>query len=116
MHTRMLSKVGYMGIKFDMSKAYDKVEWAFLEAVMKKMEFPDRWIRLIMECVCTVSYAILINSQPVGNILSPRGLQKGDPISPYLFLICAEALNSLLTQAEKRGLSLEYPRPKMDLD
>jgi hypothetical protein len=70
MHTRMLSKFGYMGIKLDMSKVYDRMEWAFLEAVMKKMEFSDRWIRLIMEC----SYAILINSQPVGNILPPRGL------------------------------------------
>jgi hypothetical protein len=46
----------------------------FLESSDEKMEFSDRWIRLIMECVYTVSYAILINSQPVGNILLPREL------------------------------------------
>jgi hypothetical protein len=63
-----------MGIKLDMSKVYDRVKWSFLEAMMKKMEFLEKWIRLIMECVCTVTHSILINAKRVGNILPSRGL------------------------------------------
>jgi hypothetical protein len=69
----MWSKTGYIGIKLDMSKAYNMVEW--LKNVMEKMEFLDKWIRLIMECVNTITYSILINGEPVGNILPSRGLR-----------------------------------------
>jgi hypothetical protein len=61
MHTRMWSKVGYMGIKLDMSKAYDRMKLAFFKAILSKMGFPSRWINLIKECVRSVTYAILVN-------------------------------------------------------
>ena len=64
-----------MGIKLDISKAYDKVEWSFLEPVMCKMEFPEAWITLIMGWVSSVSYAILVNRQPIGNIKPSRGIR-----------------------------------------
>ena len=105
-HTRMWSKVGYMGIKPDMSKTYDRVEWAFLESVMCKMGFPTRWIQMIMECVRTVIYAILVNGQSVGHIIPKKGLWQGDPLSPYLFLICTEALSAMLSKAEKNGIKI----------
>ena len=47
MHTCMWSKVGFMGIKLDMSKVYDRVKWLFLEAVTEKMGFEPGWIGLI---------------------------------------------------------------------
>jgi hypothetical protein len=65
MHTRMWSKVGFMGIKLDMSKANDKVEWDFLNAVMDKMDFAGRWRSLIMACVRTITYSVMVNGQPV---------------------------------------------------
>jgi len=61
MHTNMWSKVGFMGIKLDMSKTYDRVEWKFLEVVIEKLGFSQRWISLIMVCVRTVSYAVVVN-------------------------------------------------------
>jgi hypothetical protein len=109
MLTRMWSKTRFIGFKLDMSKAYDRVEWVFLEAVMRRLGFTKRWIHLIMGCVRSVSYSIIINGCLVGDIRPSRGIRQGDPISPYLFIIYAEALSALLQQAEKNGVITGVP-------
>ena len=100
----------YMAIKLDMSKAYDKVEWGFIEQVMKKLGFHDSQICLIMRCITFVSYSVLINGVAFGNIIPLRGLRKGDPLSPYLFLPCVDGFSSLISKAIKNqmlsGLSI----------
>jgi len=101
-----------MGIKLDMSKAYDKVKLDFLEVVMRKMGFDDRWVNLVMACVWSVSYAIVIHAQTVGDIKPSRGIFQGDLLSPYLFFICTEALSSLLQRAEQRESITGVPTSK----
>uniref|UniRef100_A0A2N9EQ08 Reverse transcriptase domain-containing protein n=1 Tax=Fagus sylvatica TaxID=28930 RepID=A0A2N9EQ08_FAGSY len=103
MHNQRSRSVGSMALKLDMSKAYDRVEWGFLKQVMIRMGFCDKWISLIMECISTVSYSLLINGEPTGHIIPTRGIRQGDPISPYLFLLCAEGLNGLLQKATSQG-------------
>ena len=67
-----------MTLKRDMNKAYDRVEWFFMEILLKKMGFHDKWVALMMECMIAVSYSILINGEPFDIIRSSRVIRQGD--------------------------------------
>jgi hypothetical protein len=71
---------------------------------MIKLGFEARWVQLIMTCVRSVSYSVVVNGNPVGPFCPSRGIRQGDPISPYLVLLCVEVLSSLLLKANKRGI------------
>lgn len=79
---------------------------------MGKIGYADKWIGFIMMCVTTANYVVLVNGTPTGGIYPTRGLRQGDPISPYLFLLCAEALSSLLTKADRDGKLSGVPTSK----
>ena len=110
-----------MPLKLDMSKAYDLVALIFFEKILLKMGFQDSWVALIMECICTLSYSILVNGEPKGLISPSRGLNQGDPLSLFFFffLFCAEGLNAIFRKAamegEIKGFSLCRNGPKLTL-
>ena len=94
-------KEKFVAIKTDMSKAYDRVEWSFMEALLLMFGFDQQWVARIMKCITTVSYQVLINREAKGHITPTRGLRQGDPLSPFLFILCTEVLISHIKQAEQ---------------
>ena len=99
MRNKRRVKKGQMTIKLDISKAYNRVEWSFFRSIMLKLGIDERWVRLAMETVCTTSYSVLMNGEPKGYIIPSRGIRQDDPLSPYLFLLCAKGLSSLVCHA-----------------
>jgi len=87
-----------------MSKAYDRVEWNFVKELLRKMEFCEKLISWIMWCITLVQYRDLINRQPKRLIIPERGLRQGDPLSPYLFILCTEVLTTNIRKAEQPKL------------
>ncbi|KAL9661113.1 hypothetical protein QQ045_025933 [Rhodiola kirilowii] len=100
--TRGRQKVGFFALKLDISKAYDRVEWAFLEVMMRRLGLPEMWISMVMRCVKTVSYVVRVNELVTEEIKPERGIRQGDPLSPFLFLICSEWLNLKVKEYQRR--------------
>ena len=90
-----------MAVKLDISKVYDRVEWAFLRKVMLKLGLDEKWVQLAMETICTATYSVLISGEPTGFVTPTRGIKQGDPLSPYLFLLCAEGLSAMIRKAKE---------------
>ena len=99
LQNRRKGKKGQMTVKLDISEAYDRVEWIFLQQMMVKLGFIPTWVKLAMETVTIASYLVLINGEPKGFITPTRGIQQGNPLSPYLFLMCVEGLSTLVRKA-----------------
>ena len=83
---------------------------------MEKLGFANKWVDLIMHCVSSVSYSVIINGETHGNIIPSRGIWQGDPLSPCLFFLYAESLSAFIHEAARNqqinGTSIckGYPR------
>jgi hypothetical protein len=86
-----------------MAKAYDRVDWRFLDEVLAKLGTHSQCIRWVMACVTTVRYSIRFNGHLLDSFTPSRGLRQGDPLSPYLFLFVADGLSCLIRKGIQYG-------------
>lgn len=92
-----------VAIKVDFNKAYDRVDWNFLKALLVKMGFHSQWIQWVVECVTTVSFSVLVNGAKRISFKPHRGLRQGDPLSPYLFILVLDVLSKLIDRSVHNG-------------
>jgi hypothetical protein len=87
----------------DMEKAFDKIEWDFILAIMEKLGFHPNWISWIRLCISSSSFSIILNGSPFGNFSPEKGLRQGGPLSPFLFILGSKVLSRLLFREESLG-------------
>ena len=97
-------KEGYMVLKIDLEKAYDKLEWSFIRDMLYRINLPMNLIDITMSCISTVSTLILVNGDALDPIYPLRGIRQGDPLSPYLFILYMEFLGQLVEEKCRENL------------
>jgi len=97
-------KEAHILLKLDISKAFDFVSWSFLVEILRRVGFGQRWLDLICLILSTASTQVLVNGVPGDTIFHHRGLRQGDPLSPMLFILVMDVLNSLVQFATSEGL------------
>ncbi len=101
-------------IKIDFEKAFDSVEHNAILAMLKAKGFDDTWIHCTKEILSTSSSSVLLNGVPGKFFDCKRGVKQGDPISPLLFVLAADLLQSMTNRALSNGI-LSLPIPTHDL-
>jgi hypothetical protein len=94
----MKGKKGAFAIKVDLSKAYDKISWEFIWRVLSEIDFLVSLINVIMHSVTSVSTNVKWNGTRSEFFRPRRGIRQGDPISPYLFVLCMDKLSHIILQ------------------
>lgn len=114
---RKEGRKGWMLLKLDLEKAYDRVRWDFLEDTLRAAGLSEDWVGRIMQCVSGPAMSILWNGEKSESFKPSRGLRQGDPLSPYLFVLCMERLCHLIDEAviEKKWKPITLSRggPKL---
>ncbi|GJY97028.1 RNA-directed DNA polymerase, eukaryota [Tanacetum coccineum] len=90
--------------KVDFEKAYDSVRWDFLDDVLGKFGFGDKWRKWIQCCLHSSKGSIIINGSPTDEFQFGRGLKQGDPLSPFLFLLIMESLHISFQRVVDAGM------------
>lgn len=86
-------------LNVDIMKAFDSISWNFLIQLLQALDFLHTFVHWIDECVTSPKYSINLNGQAVGFFSGQRELRQGDPLSPYLFVLCMQVFSELLIKA-----------------
>ncbi|XP_019167321.1 PREDICTED: uncharacterized protein LOC109163057 [Ipomoea nil] len=96
-------KSGWMVMKIDLEKAYDKLSWDFIKDTVEDIGLNDTWTKRILECVSSPRLAVLVNRQKMEWFKPTRGIRQGDSISPLIFVLCIERLSHIIQSSINSG-------------
>ncbi|KAJ9544963.1 hypothetical protein OSB04_024670 [Centaurea solstitialis] len=87
--------------KVDFAKAFDTLNWNYLDNVMMQMGFGATWRDWMKGCLSTAKVSVLINGAPTKEFNLSKGVRQGDPLAPFLFILAAEGLAVLMKEAQR---------------
>ncbi len=96
---RKKGRIGQFILKLDLEKAYDRLKWDFIREVLMFFKFPTSFVNLVLECVSTSSFSILVNGGQMETFKPSKGIRQRDHLSPYLFILCMEYLSLKILEA-----------------
>ncbi|GJZ45985.1 RNA-directed DNA polymerase, eukaryota, reverse transcriptase zinc-binding domain protein [Tanacetum coccineum] len=99
-----MKKKHTMIFKVDFEKAYDSVRWDYLDDVLKRFGFSEKWCGWIQNCLLSSKGSVIVNGTPTKEFQFHRGLKQGDPLSPFLFLLIMESLHISMQRVVDAGL------------
>ena len=85
-----------MALKIDLEKTFDCLEWSFIREVLVHFNFPSNLIAIIMNCISSTSVSMLFNGGKLPTFSPSHGIHQGDPLSPYIFILCLEYIGLLI--------------------
>ena len=95
---KMKGRRSFMAIKVDLEKAYDRLSWSFIRETLIAANLPNDLVRVIMDCIEITSLNVMWNGRATQSFRPSRGIRQGDPLSPYIFVLCLERLSQLINQ------------------
>lgn len=94
---------GFLAIKVDLEKAYDRLSWEFINETLCEARTPPDLIQVIMDCIMSASMRVLWNGETTDAFTPLKGIRQSDPLSPYLFMLCIERLSHGILNAVDVG-------------
>jgi exonuclease III len=108
-HSLQKTKTPGMLLKLDISKAFDKLSWEYMKAMLIAFGFDQNWVTWILNLTSSAFFSLLINGVPSKPFSPSRGIRQGDPLSPFLFIIMAEGLSRTIHAALENNLLTGLP-------
>jgi hypothetical protein len=102
------SKKECLIFKVDFEKAYDSMDWGFLEYMMVRVGICEKWVAWMKACVFGGNMPVLVNGSPTEEIYIRSGVNQGDLLAPFLFLLVAEGFSGLMRNTVDRKLFVGF--------